>query len=74
MCSSECICEAGAAQTYVSVDWSFWPSVVGREPITTGTVGTVATYQDCIKNAPDPTSSADEFKTFAKSYRDQLDY
>jgi len=73
MCSNDCICDTNAATNYANVDWSFWPSVASRGPIVTAPANTVATYADCIKNAPAPTSSAEEFRTFAKSFRDQTD-
>ena len=56
------------------MDWSLFTANPVRTSIVTDPTSAVATYKDCIANAAAPASAADEFKTFAKSFRTQTDY
>ena len=74
MCSNECPCQPTAATNYNIIDWSLYTSSPVRTDFVTNPTVNVSTYKDCIANAADPVTSADEFKTFAKSFRTQTDY
>ena len=58
MCTNDCICDAGAATTYANIDWTLFSNLSrSANSIVTASTGTVDTYQNCIKNAPEPTDS-----------------
>jgi len=77
MCTTECPCEPNASVMYSNIDFSLYKSAENRgnvASIITAPTGSVVTYKNCIANAADPVTSADEFKTFAKNFRSQTDY